>query len=53
MSDLCGLRALRDDHSVRRRILVSRCEQPERTDDGIDLLPWQQFVDRLWGGEIV
>jgi len=52
-TDLRGLRALRDDHKVRRACLVSGLEHAERTNDGIDLLPWKDFVRQLWEGALL
>jgi hypothetical protein len=26
---------------------------PRKAEDGIDILPWQVFLDRLWAGEII
>jgi hypothetical protein len=49
---LKGLRALGEEHRVRHRLVVSREKIPRRTEDGIDLLPWQDFCKRLWGGEL-
>ena len=50
---LRGLRSLCRDHgTVRRRILV--CLEPlaRRTEDGIDILPAEEFAKRLWSGEL-
>lgn len=52
-SDLKGLRALKDEHAVNRTIVVCREERPRRTEDGIDILPWQIFCEQLWTGEII
>ncbi len=48
--DLKGLRALREEALMTHYILVSM-EPATRQVDGIDILPWQQFLDRLWDGE--
>lgn len=50
--DLGGLRALRESHKVRHTILVSQEKKP-RIIDGIEVLPWQSFLDRLYAGELV
>lgn len=48
---LKGLRALGKDHpEIGRRIVVCLERQPLRTDDGIDILPVDDFLDRLWSG---
>lgn len=51
---LGGLRALKEDHPrVGRRLLV--CQEPRRrvTSDGIEILPVERFLERLWAGEVV
>jgi hypothetical protein len=30
--------------------VISLDERPRLTDDGIEILPWQEFLVRLWGG---
>ena len=51
---LKGLRALQRDHpEVGRRIVVCLEPQPLRTDDGIDILPVDGFLDRLWSGSLL
>jgi predicted AAA+ superfamily ATPase len=50
--DLKGLRALREEFSVRRAFVVHREERPRKTEDGIELLPWRTFCSRLWEGEL-
>lgn len=51
--DLAGLRALAGEQRTRRRIVVCLEREPRRTDDGIEILPWRIFLDRLWEGGIV
>jgi len=51
---LKGLRNLVEDHPhVHRRIVVCRESKPRRTSDGIDILPVNDFVARLWSGELL
>ena len=50
--DLRGIRAFCEEHRPRRAIVVSTDPAPRRVGD-IDVLPWNVFLDRLWGGEIV
>ncbi len=52
-SDLKGLRALAEEHVLGRAIVVCREGRPRRTEDGIDILPWQVFCEQLWAGDIV
>jgi predicted AAA+ superfamily ATPase len=47
--DLRGLRALREEALLRHYLVVSLEARP-RTVDGIQILPWQEFLDRLWSG---
>lgn len=48
-ADLKGLRALREEGALARYLLVSLVERP-RVVDGIEILPWSTFLDRLWAG---
>jgi predicted AAA+ superfamily ATPase len=50
---LKGLRAFKEDHPARRFIMVSLDPKPRRTSDGIDILPWGEFLNRLWGNGII
>ena len=49
--DLKGLRALRDERLLADYLLVSM-EPAMRILDGIRVLPWTDFLDELWGGEL-
>lgn len=50
---LNGLRQLAVDHPrVKKRVLV--CLEPKaRVVDGIEVLPWKTFRDRLWGDDLL
>jgi hypothetical protein len=37
----------------RRKLVVSRVATPRRTEDGIEILPWDQFCKELWAGELI
>ena len=50
---LKGLRRFKEEYSVRRSILVSLDSKPRMTEDQIEILPWQIFLEQLWGGELV
>ena len=50
--DLRGLRALREENRLSHYVLVS-LEPMARRVDGIDILPWREFLTRLWSGEWV
>lgn len=50
---LKGLRSLVKDHPhAERRVVVSLEPRARRTEDGIDILPAEAFVHRLWSGEL-
>jgi predicted AAA+ superfamily ATPase len=49
--DLGGLRALGDEQRVRYRLVVYLEEEPRRLADGIEVVPWRQFLDRLREGD--
>jgi predicted AAA+ superfamily ATPase len=49
---LRGLKLFGEDYKVKKRIMV--CTEPmARLDNGILILPWQEFLSQLWGGEII
>jgi len=49
---LAGLKALREENRISRFILVCR-EERARKVDGIDILPWQDFLEQLWSGNLL
>ena len=50
---LKGLRSLVEDHpEVGRRVVACLEPRARRTEDGIDVLPAETFVRRLWRGEL-
>jgi predicted AAA+ superfamily ATPase len=50
---LRGLRELKREHpKLGRRIVVSHDPRPRRTHDGIEILPFDEFVGRLWSREL-
>ena len=50
---LKGLRSLVEDHTgVGRRVVACLEPRARRTEDGIDILPAEVFVRRLWEGEL-
>lgn len=46
--NLGGLRKIGEEKDFRYRILVCRESIPRMTDEGILILPWQDFLHRLW-----
>ena len=51
--ELRGLRAFIDEHGPRQAIVVCNGSAIRRTRDGIRILPWERFLERLWGDEVV
>jgi len=47
-----GLRALMEEHTVGRAVIVSLEKQPRKLDSSIEVLPWQVFLEALWSGEL-
>jgi|694.fasta_scaffold05833_7 predicted AAA+ superfamily ATPase len=50
--DLRSLRAWREEHPSSRCILVCRTARPARSEDGIEIMPWRDFLAQLWRHEI-
>jgi predicted AAA+ superfamily ATPase len=48
--DLRGLRALREEKLLKHYVMVCLETRP-RVVDGIEILPWKNFLDRLWEGD--
>ena len=51
--ELKGLRAFRDENAVKEYIIVCRELFERITEDGIRIMPWKIFLDRLWNGKII
>ena len=51
--ELRAMRVYMDEHQPRSAIVVCNEDAPRRTDDGIRILPWRQFLELLWTGAIV
>jgi len=51
--DVAPLRALAEEQPVERLIVVSLEDEARTLADGIEVLPWRRFLDRLWDGDIV
>jgi predicted AAA+ superfamily ATPase len=50
--DLRPLRAFADEHHPRMAIVVCN-EAVERRVDGISVIPWRVFLEKLWAGSII
>lgn len=49
---LKGMKAFCEEYKTKHAIVVSLDPKP-RLIDGVKVLPWQDFLDRLWKGEII
>ena len=47
-----GLKALREEDYIKRSIIICRESRP-RLLDGIEIYPWDYFLDLLWNNKIV
>lgn len=50
--DYRGLLALKQEKAFKYHVVVCMAERP-RTVDGVEILPWRQFLQRLWAGDFV
>ncbi len=51
--ELGALRAYVDEHDPRHALFVCNDTPPRRTRDGIWILSWQTFLERLWDDNII
>ena len=49
--DLRGLRAIREEGMISKAIVASLEPVPRRV-DGIEILPWETVLERLWAGDL-
>jgi predicted AAA+ superfamily ATPase len=49
---LKGLRAFKEEFTVKKSIVVSLDPRPRKTEDNILILPWKDFLKKLWSNEI-
>lgn len=47
-----GLQAFSEEYATKNQIIVSLDQRPRRAGD-ILILPWRDFLDRLWSGAII
>ena len=52
-ADLKGVRGMLEEHRPRRTIVVSRVPERRKTEDGIEIVPWQAFCEELWAGHLI
>lgn len=48
-----GLKALRQNHNLRRLIIVSFEKEPKKINDNIECLHWEDFLNQLWNGQLI
>jgi predicted AAA+ superfamily ATPase len=46
--DLRSLRALQEDGPVKKCVVVCLEREPRTVANGIEILPWRLFIQRLW-----
>lgn len=51
--DLNGIRAYSGEHRPRQAVVVCNASRPRRTADGVWIVPWHVFLERLWSGEFL
>jgi predicted AAA+ superfamily ATPase len=51
--DAAALTALAEDGPVKKRCIVCLEQQARHLPGGIEVIPWQQFVERLWSGAFI
>ena len=51
--ELTPMRAFVEEHRPRHPIVVCTASTPRRTQDGIWILPWERFLERLWADAII
>lgn len=49
---LKGLKSFSEEYRVKRSIVVSTDPYPRQIDN-VKILPWKEFLQRLWAGEII
>ncbi len=47
-----GLKALLEEHTVAKTIIVSLENQPKKIEPAINVLPCQVFLETLWSGQL-
>jgi predicted AAA+ superfamily ATPase len=47
-----AMRALMEEHTVERAVIVSLEKENRKLDSGVEIMPWQDFLAALWSGEL-
>lgn len=48
-----GMVAFAEEYKLKKKIIVSQDNLPRNLDNGIVVLPWRDFLNRLWAGQII
>lgn len=48
-----SLKSLQDEYKIKRSIIISFETEPKKLDKNIECIPWEMFLELLWGGEII
>jgi predicted AAA+ superfamily ATPase len=46
-----ALKALREEHAVEKSVVVCLEKEPRMLEQGVEVLPWQNFLEKLWAGK--
>jgi predicted AAA+ superfamily ATPase len=47
-----SLKALMEEHPIKKAIVVSMEKQVRKLENSIEILPWETFIEILWSGEL-
>ena len=53
VGDIRSLLALKEDGPVKKCIVICTEEHPRKLENGIEILPWKIFIERLWNREFI
>ena len=48
-----GLHLFHEEHKCRKSFVISKEQHPRKISSEITVLPWQDFCERLWAGDIL
>ena len=52
-TDLYAFKLISEEYKVKKKVLVCLEKEPRRLAQGIEVLPWKIFLEKLWAGELV
>lgn len=50
---LKGIKAFQEEYTTKKSIVVSLDSKPRQLENGILVLPWTHFLNKLWSGELI